>query len=342
MAIEVEAKNLVKDRKWHWKRFTDFLRESAVSQKRIDQILSSLSYPENPIIEKLNMLLVYWGRSPDYVERLFKEYLEGKNKEYSLLYEKNGLNLLFQLCNDYKVNKKYAGIDVFINLSSGIIRNAIELCNRSLNAAYNYGYEKQDSNEVEMWHQDIGAQTQARLQFDDIQRIPGSHPKPVVTKRGTEESIGILGIEVQDLVSQLGTIFRNLHLDQFLIEPEQTHFETDYESLDEYSRQVIDTAVKYSYLQEKYPMSPRDIIDTKRKDFVLNRIFAPKFKISYKTRGRTYISAEQVEMLIKGNNTEKRKTRLEVVVGNSKKRRKLIMENGTQRTLLDSQDETNS
>lgn len=332
LPLIVEAKDLVKGRKKHWDRFRDNLNTVA-SQKRIEQIIDLLSYPDNPIVEKLNMLLYYRSRSPEEINRLTKEFQKGKNKEYSTLYEKNALNLLFQLCNDYGQNKKYAGIDVFINLSSGIIRNAIEICNQALNTAYNYGYERQETNAVEVQHQDIGAKTQARLQYEDIQRVPGSHSRAIAY--GTAEQVGNIGMEIQDFVSQLGNIFRNLHLDQYLVEPEQTHFETDYLSLDDYSRQVVDTAEKYSYLQQKYPMSPKDVHDTKRNDFVLNRVFAPYFQISYRTRGRTYISPKQIQSLISGDNTEKKSTRIEVIIRNTKKRRNLPKEGGMQKTLLD-------
>ena len=64
---------------------------------------------------------------------------------------------MFQLYNDYRSEKKFTGIDVFIHLSSGIIRNVIELCNRSLETAYNYGYDESNEKGLDIVYQDMGA-----------------------------------------------------------------------------------------------------------------------------------------------------------------------------------------
>jgi hypothetical protein len=263
---------------------------------------------------------------------MFVEYREGRNAKYATLYKKNALNLLFQLCNDYREDKKYAGIDVFIYLSSGIIRNAIELCNQALNTAYNYGYEDSGSDVVEVEYQDIGAKTHAKLQYEDILRIPGTHRG---IRDGFSESPSSIGMEVQDFVNQLGTVFRALHLDICLVEPEQTHFETHYSALDSYSRDVIEAAMKYSYLQEKPSMGPKDLRDTRKKDLLLNRVFAPYFKISYRARGRTYISPSQIQVLICGDELQKKQVRADIVIQNTRRRRTRMRDAGIQKTLLD-------
>ncbi len=328
--ISQEAKDLVRGRKKHWDRFEENLKKD-VSQKRIKQVIEQLSYPENPIIEKLNMLLYHRGNPPEKIRAMMNEYNQRNNDEYADLYEKNEFNLLFQLYNDYGANKIYAGLDVFINLSSGIIRNAIEICNQALNTAYNYGYEKQENKAIDIQHQDIGAKLESKLQYEDIQRIPGSHLKVC---KGIDSATS-LGMEVQDFVNQIGTVFRSLELDPDIVEPEQTHFETDYLSLDNYSRDVIDTAVRFSYLQEKPGMKPKDVRDTKKRDLVLNRIFAPYFLISYRVRGRTYISAKQIQSLICAEDElNKKAIRSQIISQNTRKRRR-TKETGIQKKLFE-------
>ena len=156
LSFEDEASELVNGREEHWKKFRTFLKRSK-SKKEINNIIECFRYPSNPIIEKLNMLLYYRERSPEEIKKMCQEYLEGKNKQYTTLYQKNALNLLFQLYSDYRSEKKYVGIDVFIHLSSGIIRYAVELCNQAINTAYNYGYEPEKEKPVEIAYQDIGA-----------------------------------------------------------------------------------------------------------------------------------------------------------------------------------------
>lgn len=315
LSIEDEAGALVNGRKKHWEKFKTFLKQSKIEEK--SNIIEYLKYPSNPIIEKLNMLLYYRGKSLEEIKRMCEEYLRGENEQYAQLYQKNALNLLFQLYNDYRSEKKYVGIDVFIHLSSGIIRYAIELCNQALNTAYNYGYEPKEGKPVEIVYQDIGAKNHAKLQYDDITGIPGN-----------------LGLKVQDFIKEIGAIFRDLHLNRYLVEPEPTHFETEYSEIIQLEdvKNVFDATLNYSYLQKKPSMDPKSLSETKKDDFLVNRVFAPYFKISYRVRGRTYISASQICSLITGNSEKKKKTKREIIKKNTKKEKPEI---GIQSTLFD-------
>lgn len=317
LPIEKEACLLVRERKKHWSKFKNFLRQSK-PEEEIAEILDHIKFPSNPIIEKLNMLLVYRGHSSKEIQRMLEEYLDGRNEIYANLFGKNALNLLFQLYNDYRSEKKYIGITVFIYLSSGIIRNAIEICNQALNTAYNFGYEPSRDKTVETAHQDIGSKTHARLQYDDMLRIPHN-----------------MGLEVRDLINQLGTIFRALHLNRYLVEPEPTHFTTVYAEIKGWAKEVFDAALKYSYLQKKPPMDPKSPDEPREDDYLINRVFAPLFKISYRVRGRTKITAPQIDSLITGDDREKKQTRRDIIRENSRKTRPKLHVLGVQKTLLD-------
>ena len=318
LPIEKEAEELVKGRKKHWEKFRTFLKKSK-SEEEIEEIINILQYPKNPIIEKLNMLLYYRGKTSQEIKKMCEGYLRGKNEQYAQLYHKNALNLLFQLYNDYRGKKKYVGIDVFINLSSGIIRYAIELCNQALKTAYNYGYKPTAEKPVDFVYQNIGAENYSEIEYEDITRIGKG-----------------LGLEVQNFINEIGTIFRNLHLNKYLVEPEPTHFETDYSKISGLAKKVFDAALSHSCLQKKPPMEPKSPYETKKNDFLINRIFAPYFKISYRVRGRTYISPSQIETLITGNDEEKSNARKEIIKKNA---RKEGTENYKQKTLFDIGDE---
>jgi arsenate reductase-like glutaredoxin family protein len=320
LSIEDEAVELVKNREKHWEKFKTFVKQSK-SEKEINNITAYLKYSSNPIIEKLNMLLYYRGKSPEEIKKMCESYLDGKNKQYTTLYQKNALNLLFQLCSDYRNKKKYVGIDVFIHLSSGIIRSAVELCNQALNTAKNFGYKPEEGKPVEIVYQDIGAKNLAELQYADITGIPKN-----------------LGLKVQDFINQIGTIFRELHLNRYLVEPEPTHFETDYSEIIK-GKNIFDAALNYSYLQKKPPMDPKSPRETKKDDFLINRVFAPYFKISYRVRGRTYISASQICSLITGDRKEKNKIRKKIIQKNTRKEKPEIF---TQSTLFDTAEVNNN
>jgi len=298
--LEDEAIRLVKERKKHWQRF----RSRISKENNPEEIINLLSYPQNPIIEKLNMLLFDRGNDAQKINQMFNEYLNQNNKTYATLYSKNALNLLFQLCGDYRADKMYAGINVIIQLSSGIIRNAIEICNQALNTAYNYEYEPNKNNPIDIVFQNYGSQFHAQLQYNDITRIPLNR-----------------GLKVQEFINQIGTIFRALHMDRFLVEPEPTHFETNYTEIKGRTKEIFDAALQYSYLQDKPPMHPKRYEDARSRDFILNRVFAPYFKISYRIRGRTIISSSQIQNLILGDEEKRNSTRREIIRQNSKRRK---------------------
>ncbi len=316
ITIEKEAGELVKSREKHWGKFKTFLKNSGFEEE-IDDIIDCLKCPSKPIVEKLNMLLYYRGRPPQKIKKMCEEYLTGKNKQYTHLYSKNALNLLFQLYSDYPPNKKkYVGIDVFIYLSSGIIRFAVELCNQALTVASNFGYEPEKGNPVDSACQDIGAKEHAELQYGKIEGIRMN-----------------LGLKVQAFIKEIGTVFRNLHLNRYLVEPEPTHFETCYSEIEEdKAKKVFDAALESSCLQTKPPMVPKSSFETKEDDFLINRVFAPYFEISYRVRGRTYISAPQITGLITGDIEKRKKIRKEIIKRNTKKKK---IDIGIQSTVSD-------
>jgi len=108
------------------------------------------------------------------------------------------------------------------------------------------------------------------------------------------------------------------------VEPEPTHFETNTSRLKDKASRIFQAAVDYSYIQEKPSMEPKSHHEIKQGDFLINRIFAPWFKISYRVRGRTKISPEQLSGLIEGSEEDKDGIRKEVTLINTRKRKSQI------------------
>lgn len=304
VTIEKEARDLVKGRTKQWGKFRTYFKK-IITEEETNKIIDCLRYPNNPIIEKLNMLLFYRGYKAETIKRMYKEYLDNRNDQYTLLYQKNSLNLLFQLYNDYRIVKKYAGIDVFVHLSSGIIRNSIEFCNQALKIAYNYEYEKEIGKPIGIPYQNMGAKHNSEIMYNEITAIPGN-----------------IGIQVQDFINQIGTIFKQIHLNKYLVEPEPTHFETLYSEITGTAKEIFNGALNYSYIQPKPSMDPKLTYQTKKNDYLLNRIFAPYFGISYRLRGRTNISPSQIVNLIEGSTIKKRNTRQEIIKKNTRRAEK--------------------
>ena len=267
--------------------------EKILKQKNAESMLPTLRYPENPLIEMLNLLLLRRGEAPEKIKNMMKKYLENETesegyKKYKDLYDKNKLALLFQLVSLYRPQKKsYAGFDMFAMLSSGIIRNFIELCYQSFNLGLFFDRNRLlDEGEISLKRQTEGAVIRADKFFQTIERIP------------------TYGNKIKSLVQRLGAIFYSWQMDPRLKEPEPTYFSIDATSLFEEDRKILDAAVQWSVLQKKKPMKSRSPVMPQRDVYVLNRILAPKFSLSHRTRGRTSeseFSSNDIHILMCGS-----------------------------------------
>jgi hypothetical protein len=199
------------------------------------------------------------------------------------------------------------------------VRHAIELCNQALNFAYFYDFDPTKQKAVKIVYQDMAAKKIAEEKYDDISGIHKNR-----------------GYKVQNFIEDFGTIFHELHLNPNVIEPEPTHFEIKYSEITGEAKNIFDTALEHSYLQEKDGMSP-DRNEVTLNDYVINRIFAPKFGISYRTRGRTFVTSAQIIKLIDSDPDKRKEIRKEIITKNSKKEKMVRLQvDSKQITLFES------
>lgn len=295
---EEEAKQLLSQTKTvkpHFRRARKFLKNlSRYKDTQIEEIIESLAYPENPLLEMLNILLLVRGTSPEDVARMMKNFVDNKRssveyKKYKYLYDKNKVALLFHLAHDCRRPKRYYGFDAFCMLSSGIIRSFVELCYHTFNYAIFSDVKYLVENGKISWEsQNKGAEREAIDFFDWIQSIP---------KYGSKVTL---------FIDSLGALFRSLHyMDERISEPEPTYFNTEYDVLNKEAKEVLDVALMWSTLQQKEPMQPREADEILPDVYALNKILAPRYRISYRTRGRTDIQPKDLEILILGDEKEK-------------------------------------
>lgn len=302
-AKRLEAKSIKKTDRPHFNKMKEYLMVHNFSDDQIEDIFKRISYPDNPLIEKLDMLLIirkvekkqYNSQFLEEVERSMNYFIENRKeaaeyKKYRTAYEKYKIALLFQLISDYRDKKIYAGFDTYAMLSSGIIRNYLELCWHAFNQAIFNNKGELLAGKISIENQTKAAVEMAERSFEDI------------------EMIQTYGREIKDFIIHIGRFFRALHMDERLKEPEPSYFCTNDSQLDKDTKELLDTAQKWSVLQKKpamQPESPTRLNDNFPDVFVLNRIFSPKFRISYRIRGRTNISPTELKILLKGSEDEK-------------------------------------
>lgn len=273
------------------------LKNRSISDDEINAFLPNLIHPQNPLIEMLNLLLIRRDYGIEEIVNLFSAYIDNKTdsseyKKYKDLYAKNHLGLLFQLVSLHRPKQKmYAGFDMFCMLSSGIIRNFLELCYQSFNKSlFSDREELFEKKRISFKNQTDGAEIRAEKFFNTIERIP---------ERGNE---------IKSLTSSLGAVFYKWHSDPRLREPEPTYFCVDKTSLSKEGRDVLDTAVRWSVLQKKRPMKEKSRDGPLLDVYALNHILSPYFTISYRTRGRIpQFNKEDVEAMMFKDEAEKKK-----------------------------------
>jgi hypothetical protein len=298
---EKEAKNLIlglKGKKEHIIRFKQFLLSRGVSS--VDSIIGHVQCDQNPLVEKLNMLLVKRriiyskkgvARKKLYcdkeIQKMARDFLKSSSPKtaYNDLYAKNKLALLFQLTSEYRKRKIYAGFDTFVALSGGFTAWFLELCYNAFELAKDKGFP---GNKVVI---DIDSQRKAaeNVAWDFLNKVVRNLPQ--------------VGIDVYYFILNIGAFFRALYSDELIREPEPTYFNTKTDSLEVKLREIIRKAHLWSVLQSKIPMRPKTVGEPLPDVHIIHPILAPVFQISYRTRGRTTLSADDVELLIKG--TEK-------------------------------------
>lgn len=297
LSPEQEANRIVnssKDKRKHFYKIEKH-KKTSISEKTI----SDLKCEGRPLIEKLNMMLLNRNYPISKIKLMMNHFVSRNSKssyhkQYKNLYDKNKVALLFQLISDYRPREKqYSGFDTYVSLSSGIIRTFLELCFHAFHFAI-FAEQKNLLSGKPISHelQNDAAKLMSQKYYEEIAVIPKGY-----------------GVFVARLVDNIGSILRGLHKDPLISEPEPTYFTIEYENLDLKTRSVIDTAEQWSILQRTISMKPKAKLQAHLTDFHINRMFCPKYSISYRRRGRTLITPSEIHILTFGNEQEQKTIR---------------------------------
>lgn len=259
-------------------------KEEKISKELETELINKLVDTAGPLNSLIHYTLLMKNThyTPTVIE-LLDAYNENNQKYQDWIHNRK-LGAVFLLAKNYRKQKLYFGFDVFVFLSSGIVRYFLELCEQVFNDLQNenYNWNLPVSPEI----QSIAAKKVSKYKIDDIQSyVP-------------------IGKELRIFVQSLGRIFNHFHVSDNanLGEPEPNHFSTNNLALSEDLQQQLRIAVMWSVLHEKEP--------TKRKassksvetiDYYLNRIYVPYFNISYRDKRKLQIECQELEDLLSGD-----------------------------------------
>jgi hypothetical protein len=179
-------------------------------------------------------------------------------------------------------NLLYAGFDRFCQLARPSLRYFQELCHVALLLEF----ENSDRNDIEpvsYKHQAQAARQVSDAMFEDVPQL------------------GLHGERLREMVRRLGAIFEALNRRPSQSEPEVNHFSIDHadkEGLSEDALLVLKEARTWSVLYEEPDTKNKRDYDVAQSDWVLNRIFAPRFGVSYRKRRKLTLKATQVNTIL--------------------------------------------
>jgi hypothetical protein len=269
--LEVEAKAIVKDKRNHFETYLKLIND----QNNLNYTINDLKdlYHDNPLYEMENLRLLLSGESLEMVKTAFNNYLhkvESPEKDkYSNDYDnKYKMTFVFVLCSIYRVEKKwYYSFTDFCQLSSGIIGCFIDLCRRAFDIAYFRERENLFGGKISPIIQTDAAYECAQAEREMIKRI------------------NIYGGKLNVFIDNIGNAFGHIHRDRFMRYPETNSFPVALDFLSEENQELLDVACTWSLLVKKPNTQDTKATNQKRDVYYLNRVLAPVFKFSYRTRG---------------------------------------------------------
>ena len=264
----------------------------------IDQIVSIISYPENRIAETLTALWVSRCEEQEdpldvakftvnamhaFFNKGAHPLLEKYKNDYSNKY-RYAITVL--ICAAYRKDKLYYGFNALCYLSEGNARTFINLCKAIISDAL--FYEKKNFLSTKT----ISAESQSRA----IKSYSQSEFNSVC-------SIIQNGKSIREFLLCLGNVFSEFHKDRLVRYPETNQFIYNPDDLSPENRETLEIAISWSLIKKRKEMQRLSAGISKEGDiYTINKIFAPIFNISYRTRGGVNVrfSADEINDMLNG------------------------------------------
>jgi hypothetical protein len=263
-------------------RVSNALRDRGGTVK-IDEVFDE-TYPEASIV--VPALLHRRTLEPSRVAKEFASLRRGEANKFTGATNWVHNNFVGCLLHLYEPHSRtcpfYAGFRTFCHLARGNIRHLLELCHKSIARVELLGTS--ESPNVPPLEQSEAAR-QASTDF--LKEV---------------RSFGKIGNQLHTFVLRLGSVLSLAHSRPTQSEPEPSHFSIRQRvlHLDSQDQEFIREAVKWSVLFEEEETKQKDQITQASFEYVLNPIYAPYFRITYRKRRRLEFTAEEFVTLTRG------------------------------------------
>lgn len=273
--FDAEANKVVKGTK-HFKLLKRFFSNDAMKD-----VIKELSCEEK-LMEMYNIIRVFRGEDYKVTGRLCRQYQELRSKrqlgtaeelrKYRLDYsDKYRVALLYILLTFYGDRKAYYSVNTFLRLSSGSINDYISICRNV--------FKHMNSTMLEDLKKGICVSIQTQT-YASLDTAEDQRRKVAMSNK--------YGKEMYTFIDNMGSIFEEYHRDLEAKYPETNQFAFDNENevrnnetLDAFLIELINSG---AVIRKKN----RQLISvgkTRGAIYQLNRVYAPLYQYSYRTRG---------------------------------------------------------
>ena len=285
-SYEDEAKWIVGDSDHFWTTAKAML--PSWDEKSIELVRKDLS-SDDILLETYNILLVSRGNNPSEIGMICQAYRDGLletnleeleqkgvdrksiHRYYDGYRNKYRFSLLYILCRIYKKKKHYYSFNTFVYLSSGAVNDFVALCRHVFNQLDKSDLEETLFKNISVdWEiQSLAAENAATEQLRKL----SSHQ--------------FFGKEILSFVDNLGSIFEEYSRDLSVRYPETNQFAFEDEigiytsGIEKYIVELINCGA----IIKKDNRQRISVGKSKGVLYILNRMFAPYYQYSYRTRG---------------------------------------------------------
>jgi hypothetical protein len=225
-----------------------------------------------------------------------KEWEEsgGKHtKKKNDYYSKYGNARYFQKLRQMKQSERYAGYDYIVTISSGIVRQYLEICSHVISEACKERWNPKAGEAISPEIQDRAIVGYSRAFFENLNKGAGAH--------GTLRDLGrgITSKDIVDLIEALCDLFyERLHSPNHR-EPEIITFAL--RDSNSYVDNLLRVCLRESVLQKFY-YPPKTAGQAPLPAYVLNKRLVPRRSLSpLRMQGRIEMNATDIERAIKNN-----------------------------------------
>ena len=265
-----------------------------IGSSDVDNIISSLSCAQFPLVEKLNIFLLYqdWSSSKNLLdsaavirEECGKFIEEHPTQRHGHAWSHFKGDLLAQLLRDCRQRQRYFGLDTFIDMSSGIPRHLFIVLKFVNRWAMFHGEKPFRGKAVSMDAQQAGVLQASNWFFDDSRTT------------GTDSE------RVQGSVERLARLLHQLRFSDKPVESSLTTFSFDETASSLSTRRVVQQAHDTSLLLKVAGGAKSRNNEGVQAKYQLNPMLCPRFDLPLARRGTIALSTSEVEAIF-GDSTE--------------------------------------